>query len=258
MFFGIFGGSEARRYPGHFPWIPAAFWTIVVLLIAGLVIAGIALATDWFSGSAQVEPRQAEQVDTAPAGDVPAVVENPPAQDTQPSEPAAGAVAPAAWPLVHVEWSEPRLLAQYPLNLVHTDSGNTGKEDERFTTAIALLPELEELSTERGVGIWVTITRDREHPEVVLVGISVVDARQAFRAMEQGETPTKGTTLLWARLFVSVDAEASWYEISLLESKDNIPALAVSETDGVIHVSVRENTVQEIWREATLPIKALP
>ena len=96
MFFGIFGGSEARRHPWHFPWIEATVWTVAILLIAGIVVGGLALTTNLFSGSDQVEPRQAEEVDTAPA-----VVENPPAQTES-----EGTCMTQKLPLVQVAWTQ--------------------------------------------------------------------------------------------------------------------------------------------------------
>jgi len=66
---------------------------LAILLIAGIVVGGLALTTNLFSGSAQVEPRQTEQVNTAPV--------EPPAQ-TEPE-----VVVPATTiPIVREPWKE--------------------------------------------------------------------------------------------------------------------------------------------------------
>ena len=178
-------------------------------------------------------------VDTAPTDDVPSAgTENPPAQ-TEPE-----IIVHVVLPLVQVEWNEPRLGS--PLNAVHADSAGLQSWDERWDIVRELIPEVR--GFENVMPATVAISRDGE---LMLVGINLLDGR----GLENENIPSSKFVL---KLFLY--ARGSWFEVSHSKSptKDTFPAIAVSETNGVIYLAVRENTVREMWRHAVLATNDLP
>lgn len=92
----LFGGNTATtRAPRqwHFPWKELGIGILALVVVAAIVVPTIHLATDLISGSARVEPRQIEQMETTLEVNLLA--------QTEPE-----AVAPVI-PLITVEWQEP-------------------------------------------------------------------------------------------------------------------------------------------------------
>jgi hypothetical protein len=244
----LFGGDTVARRQAptwRFPW-KFALTVLAIVLVATVAASAIfSVVTNFSSPAPQPIVAQQPEVDV-PAVVVPATdVQNPPVQ-TEPMSNLHSAI--------QGNWSESYPVETLPPNAGKTEPGNLPPEDARLLTAIQILPELQTLYNERA-GIWVVTSKAGN---TVLLGITVFDGRQAMAAMKRGETPTEEMTQLWAKLFLSMDGENSWYPILLPEGKNQIPGVAISRADGVLRLSVEENTVRMKWRDMILPLKDLP
>ena len=172
--------GEVRRHSGDSSWIVRTLVVLmVVLMIVGAVVGALALTTNLFSSSTQVEPKQTVEISVAPV--------NPVMQETQPE------VAVPAAPVVvdyQVKWTE---VQGFDPSTISTEEGiydahyswvGKGGYGQKILPHLGTLP------------VAVAAARDEVNKDIVLASL---------------DADRYGPYLL-----LSVDGEQSWCRLNLL------------------------------------------
>lgn len=246
----IFGNAEAKRLPGRFPWADAIQTVLALMLVAGVIFAGIALGTNLFSGknTPAVQPKQQTQIGSAP------VDENPPAQNTQQGEPNTGAVAPVAWPVVQVEWTLVSDLSILPpakegfYNGTMWNSPSVSSSTPEWAAyAGTIVPAF------GNTAATVAVARDRQDQQIVLAGLFLT-----YPARIEGHQILEDARLV-VHLFLSTDGENSWREIQLPIGRFDGAIVVPGEVRILAHASSlllfvkAEGGGDGSWHQAILP-----
>ena len=269
--------SAKLGFGSFFPWRLSAPQQVFLLAVAALLALGLFVAALNKTAAIQAPSfvplqeltevqRAAQVIPQQPVVEPIVRSENPPAethsvsaQNEPEAEPGAGAIVPTTWPFVQVEWSEPFLinsLADLPPSLPagkgfvrETSNGvmNARSTPEAQAYLQKILPQLFASDLKRWP-VMAGIARDPTHPNVVAAGFWAMHSNSELRNGERGE--------FYGFLFLSIDGEKSWYEISSFISDPWANALidirVAKEEERIVLYARDPNRVEPIWRKAIL------
>lgn len=218
--------DKARRNSGRFPWPKWAprtlrewIGSILVLLFVALTSGLVYFVARPVSDAPSLQSGAVTKPQTESAQPVPNVQEN-----------AVAAPIFKEWPKMQVEWTEVTPTPGAPITSPIKDDGiytGTGRHNtESLAFIIAILPQLDE-------GGRAAAARDSLDKDIVFVSINSYSY------------PIQNY------LLVSFNGEESWCEVNL-PSLDaplaGVPAVRVKIENGFVHLTARDNTVQEkLW-----------